>query len=92
MAHPGGLTQSNSKRQPCADLDFASGCHWHRDGAEPRRVHETVGCAEVHHVQGVESFSTQLEARTPGKLEGACDGNPIRAIYAGQPVPGVLPG
>ena len=52
------------ERKPGAQLDFAAWSHGHGDGAELRGIDETVGRAQVHFVQSVESLPPELKVES----------------------------
>src|ERR1700751_3541299 len=59
------------ERKPGAQLDFAARSHGHGDGAELWGVDETVRRAEIDFIQGVESFSAELEVESFRNAERA---------------------
>ena len=69
------------ERKPGAQLDFAARSHGHGDGAELRRVDETVRRAEIDFVQGVENFAAELEVESFRNAERALQGD-VHRLHA----------
>src|SRR5215471_2486875 len=56
------VAKKRLEREPRTKLDFAAWSHRHRNDTELRRVHKSVGRAQVHLIQGIKGLSAEKKA------------------------------